>query len=67
MADQVAKLTSPEQIDQLVKNHMNRLKAIEELAEGERMNQMNKLQETLAARRRKALGDLQQAQAEQVS
>lgn len=67
MADQIAKVTSPEQIDQLVRNHINRLKAVEELADEERRRQMNELQETLAARRRKALGDLQQAQTEQVS
>lgn len=67
LADQMAKTTSPEQIDQLVKNHINRLKAVEELAEEERRRQMNQLQEVLAVRRKKALGDLQQAQTEQVS
>lgn len=67
MADQMAKTTSPEQIDQLVRNHINRLKAVEELAEEDRRRQMNQLQEALAVRRRKALGDLQQAQTEQVS
>ena len=61
------RMTSPEQIDQLVKNHINRLKALEELADEERRKQMNQLQEVLAMRRRKALGDLQQAQTEQVS
>lgn len=60
-------MTSPEQIDQLVKNHIDRLKAVEELADEERKRQMNQLQESLAARRKKALGDLQQAQTEQVS
>lgn len=63
----MAKVTSPEQIDQLVKNHINRLKAVEELADEERKRQMNQLQEVLSVRRRKALGDLQQAQTEQVS
>ena len=53
LANQIAKITSPEQIDQLVRNE-------------ERRRQMSQLQETLAARRRKALGDLQQAQTEQV-
>ena len=67
LADQMAKTTSPEQIDQLVKNHINRLKAVEELAEEDRRRQMNQLQEALAVRRRKALGDLQQAQTGQVS
>jgi len=60
-------MNSPEQIDQLVKNHINRLKAVEELADEERKRQLNQLQEILAARRKKALGDLQQAQTEQVS
>lgn len=63
----MVRMTSPEQIDQLVKNHINRLKALEELADEERRKQMNQLQEVLAVRRRKALGDLQQAQTEQVS
>ena len=60
-------MTSPEQIDQLVKNHIDRLKAVEELADEEKRRQMNQLQEVLAAKRKKALGDLQQAQEEQVS
>ena len=60
-------MTSPEQIDQLVKNHIDQLKAVEELADEEKRRQMNQLQEVLAAKRKKALGDLQQAQEEQVS
>ena len=67
LANQVAKVTSPEQIDQLVRNHIDRLKAVEELADEERRRQMSQLQEILAAKRKKALTDLQQAQEEQVS
>ena len=67
MANQIAKVTSPEQIDQLVKNHIDRLKAVEELADEEKRRQMNQLQEILAAKRKRALGDLQQAQEKQVS
>ena len=50
-----------------MRNHIDRLKAVEELADEERGRQMNQLQEILAARHKKALGDLQQAQEEQVS
>ena len=67
MANQITKVTSPEQIDQLVKNHIDRLKAVEELADEEKRRQMNQLQEILAAKRKRALGDLQQAQEKQVS
>lgn len=67
MANHIAKINSPEQIDQMVKNHINRLKVVEELADEERKRQINQLQEILAARRKKALGDLHQAQTEQVS
>jgi len=67
LVDQISKVTSPGQIDQLVKNHIDRLKAVEELADEEKKRQMNQLQEVLAAKRKKALGDLQQAQEKQVS
>jgi len=63
----MAKATSPKQIDQLVQDHMSRLKAVESLANEEKQKQLNRLQETLAVRRRKALESLQQAQEEQVS
>ena len=63
----MAKATSPEQIDQLVRDHMSRLKAVEGLANEEKQKQLNCLQETLAIRRRRALESLQQAQVEQVS
>ena len=60
-------MTSPEQIDQLVRNHINRLKAVEELADEEKRRQLSQLQEVLIAKRKKTLSDLQQAQEEQVS
>ena len=63
----MAKATSPEQIDQLVQDHMSRLKAVENIANEEKQKQLNRLQETLAIRRRQALESLQQAQEEQVS
>jgi len=63
----MAKATSPEQLDQLVQDHMSRLKAVESLANEEKQKQLNRLQETLAKKRRRALESLQQAQEEQVS
>jgi len=46
---------------------MSRLKAVEGLASEEKQKQLNRLQETLAIKRRRALESLQQAQVEQVS